>query len=246
MPAHHNIALDPWRGVHNAIRDAIIAGEFEPGARLVEQQLADRFGTSRGPVRTALQELERSGLVVSIDRRGTFVREINGADVEEIFSLWDLLFGFALRRAVERMTDEDAAWLAEIRDQPAPQDRDALMERLMGLSEGVFRMAQHGRALDIYRSLLVQAQARSLFDLSTSEEELAEHADVGRFCDALIARDFRAALQASNDWGRANRQYWADRLGDDVLPREPALAPDEPPAPARPRRGGRLRARDRA
>ena len=71
-----DVARDPWRGVYHALRAAIGSGEYPPGSRLVEQQLADRFRTSRGPVRTALHELERSGLVVSIDRRGTFVRSI--------------------------------------------------------------------------------------------------------------------------------------------------------------------------
>ena len=71
-----DVARDPWRGVYHALRAAIVSGEYPPGSRLVEQQLADRFRTSRGPVRTALHELERSGLVVS-DRPAGHVRALH-------------------------------------------------------------------------------------------------------------------------------------------------------------------------
>ena len=93
MEANQRIVIsDPWRAVHDAIRDSIIAGEYEPGSRLLERQLAERFGTSRGPIRSALQELERVGLVVSEDRRGTFVRSVSAKDREEIDSLWTLIW----------------------------------------------------------------------------------------------------------------------------------------------------------
>ncbi len=49
--------------VYNAVRDAIVAGEFRPGDTLVEAQLSDRFGISKTPVREALIRLKRDGLV---------------------------------------------------------------------------------------------------------------------------------------------------------------------------------------
>ena len=77
------------------LRDRILAGEFTPGQRLAETDLAAQFGTSRGPVRTALTELESAGLVERRARRGTFVSALSDDDVDEIFSLWALIWPFA-------------------------------------------------------------------------------------------------------------------------------------------------------
>jgi DNA-binding GntR family transcriptional regulator len=219
MPANdHHVAQDPWRGVHNAIRDSIIKGEYPPGTRLVEQQLADRFGTSRGPVRTALQQLERSGLVESLDRRGTFVRAVTAEDAEEILSLWDLLWRFALRRAATRIGPEERQWLERFRDQGPPEDDEDLFERSEELGRAVFRMAAHRRALEVYDSLFVQAQARSLFVIAEGTFPV-EHAqaDFAPLIDALLEGDAEQAIAASESWLGSSRRYWGERYVEDVV-----------------------------
>src|SRR5688572_28872908 len=95
-----SVALDPWQGIYAALRSRILNGSFAPGERLVESALADEFGTSRGPVRSALKELERVGLIVVTPRRGTFVRVFTAQDIDEIVSLWRLIWPFAVQRAV--------------------------------------------------------------------------------------------------------------------------------------------------
>jgi DNA-binding GntR family transcriptional regulator len=213
------VAQDPWRDVHDVIRAGILSGEFPEGSRLVEQQLADRFGTSRGPVRTALQELERSGLVVSIDRRGTFVRSIEASDVEEIFSLWDVIFAFAVRRAIARITPEDREWLKAFRDQDPPDDIDAVMERGDQLGRRIFEIAQHKRAMEIYENLFVQAQARSLTIMSEANPDTRHvQGDFEPLIDALLAGDAEAAIASSAAWDGEVRRYWKERLGADVIP----------------------------
>ena len=199
-----DVARDPWRGVYHALRAAIVSGEYPPGSRLVEQQLADRFRTSRGPVRTALHELERSGLVVSIDRRGTFVRSISDADIEEIYSLWKVLFEFAVRRAVERKTPEDQEWLEDFAARVPPvTDPDAFLEYGIELTRKVYVMANHSRAMEIYESLLIQAQARSIFFTSVSGSDASEYwfseaGSLADLCDALVRGDADAAVATSN------------------------------------------------
>lgn len=207
-----HVARDPWRGVHNAIRDSIIAGEYPPDSRLVEQQLADRFGTSRGPVRTALQELERSGLVVSIDRRGTFVRSVSDVDVEEIFSLWDVIWDFAIRRAAGRIGPEEQRWFDEFLAQDEPDDPAAVLERGIEFGRQVFRMARHSRALEIYETLLIQAQARSLFIIAASQPGHGKQESPYIAVGAALARgDADAASAASEAWMAESRNYWLGR-----------------------------------
>ena len=83
------------------LRALIIDGEFAQGERLVETELAERFDVSRGPVRDALAQLERGGLVELRPRKGSFVRSLSVADIEEIYSLRQALETLALQIAVE-------------------------------------------------------------------------------------------------------------------------------------------------
>ncbi len=93
--------------VLSAVRNAILAGVLEPGARLRQEDLADVFGTSRIPVREALRALEYEGLVTSEPHRGFTVTSLDADDIEEVYELRILLEGQAVRIALPLMTDED-------------------------------------------------------------------------------------------------------------------------------------------
>jgi len=200
-----DVALDVWRGVYNALRASILSGTYPPGERLVEQQLADRFGTSRGPVRTALHELERSGLVVSIDRRGTFVRQLSDQDVEEIFSLMELLWPFVVKRAIQRIGPAERAEIEELKTRiPLDADAETLLTFSVEFGRAVFRMADHSRALEIYDTLLTQAQGRSMFVLAAEGAKgwRQRGRDFLATCDALIAGDIAKASATTTEWLR--------------------------------------------
>jgi DNA-binding GntR family transcriptional regulator len=62
--------------VQQEIERAILAGEYEPGSKLIEATLAEKMGVSRGPVREAFRMLEEAGLVRTEKNRGVFVRDI--------------------------------------------------------------------------------------------------------------------------------------------------------------------------
>ncbi len=94
-----------WTSVLATLRMAIIKGDFRPNTHLLETQLAEMLGVSRGPVREALVRLAHEGLVVNIPYRGKFVVEMTPTTVREIYSLRCLLEGFAAEPAVARITD---------------------------------------------------------------------------------------------------------------------------------------------
>ena len=73
--------------VQQEIERAILAGEYEPGAKLIEATLADKMGVSRGPVREAFRMLEEAGLLRNEKNRGVFVRAIPIEEAMEIFDL---------------------------------------------------------------------------------------------------------------------------------------------------------------
>ena len=90
-----------------AIRDAIADGEFAPNQRLVEADLSERFGASRGSIRTALLELGAEGLVERVQNRGARVRAISLAEAIEITEVRMVLEGLCAAKAATRLTEDD-------------------------------------------------------------------------------------------------------------------------------------------
>jgi DNA-binding GntR family transcriptional regulator len=86
--------------VGSRLRESILNGIFVAGDRLREEELAAAMGVSRGPVRDALAQLDREGLVVRRPNRGAIVAELFRGDFDEVFSL---------RLAIEPVA---AAWAA--------------------------------------------------------------------------------------------------------------------------------------
>jgi DNA-binding GntR family transcriptional regulator len=97
-----------------SMRDAILSGQLPPGSKLRQEKLAERFGTSRIPVREALRALEYEGLVRSTPYRGFTVTQLDADDIEEVYDLRILLEGHAVRLAVPLMTDDDLRTLEEL------------------------------------------------------------------------------------------------------------------------------------
>lgn len=97
--------------VYRLLRQAILNGRFRSGERLVQDVLAQEFGTSRIPVRDALRRLHQEGLVVAEEQGRYRVASWGRKDVEEIYSLRLLLEPEALRLALPQLSREDVAEL---------------------------------------------------------------------------------------------------------------------------------------
>ena len=97
--------------VADRLRDAILQGSFKPGEPLREEQLAVMLDVSRGPVRVALVQLEREGLVLVRRHRGATVARLSRSDLDEVYSLRLALEVLAVKRAVRYATEEDFAAL---------------------------------------------------------------------------------------------------------------------------------------
>ena len=83
------------------LRDLILRGEFEPGQRLAEQQLAERLGASRTPVRAALVTLEQEGLVEANETGKFLVRQFTPREVADAIAVRGHLEGMAARLVAE-------------------------------------------------------------------------------------------------------------------------------------------------
>ncbi len=98
------------------VRDRILSGEYEPGARLRLQPLAEESGASLIPVREALRILEAERLVETIPNRGARVAGISREDMEDLYNVRILLETEAIRESPP-MTEQEVAEFANILDQ---------------------------------------------------------------------------------------------------------------------------------
>lgn len=95
------------------IERLIAAGEYRPGDRVGTSVLAERFGTSRGPVREAIRLLESRHLLRVEPNRGAFVREIDDAEVVETLAIRGLLYAYLAEQAAQLGSDEQLARIAD-------------------------------------------------------------------------------------------------------------------------------------
>jgi len=104
-------------GIVDQLRTAIVNGEYPPGFRLIETDVATKFQVSLAPIREAFKVLEHEGLLTHQPRRGTFVASISKKDWREIYSLRNLLENFAYRLMAQRIDEGDIRDLQAIVDQ---------------------------------------------------------------------------------------------------------------------------------
>jgi DNA-binding GntR family transcriptional regulator len=185
--------------VLTSMREAILSGELPPGSRLRQEKLAERFGTSRIPVREALRALEYEGLVRSSPYRGFAVTELDAEDIEEVYDLRIVLEGHAVRLAVPLMTDEDLRELdelyAEMVAAPAGEAQLAARERFY---TRLYSMSGRPRLVGLI-SRLRQEVARSL-RWPTLQDAPAHHE--GFFAAVRAGDAERAASQLASHYRR--------------------------------------------
>ena len=151
-------ALHPRRNLAReillAVRGEIISGRLQPGDALAEPVLAKQFGSSRAPVREALIELEREGLVQFQSTGRTKVRTLTEQDFDEIRDARVALETMAARRASARWGPKDSAFLEQNIARQAEASTLAELSRLdVELHEYVMRLAANKRLLSLWQSI---------------------------------------------------------------------------------------------
>lgn len=154
----NNLASD----VADILRDAITKGELAPGTRLIEQDVSQQLGISRGPLREALRLLETEGLVKSYPGRGSFVAELSEKDIVEIYSLRTILEEEAIRLATRNSSREDQMELEKILEdmfQAAKEDNHALVLDLdLHFHQKIWEMADHSRLEAFLKEIAIQVK----------------------------------------------------------------------------------------
>ena len=95
------------------LRHAIVSGKFKPGEHIVEQDLCSLLGVSRSPVREALNQLEKEGLVTIKNNVGAKVVDLTLDDLSHIYDVIEVIDGAASRLACDKLNDEEIKELKE-------------------------------------------------------------------------------------------------------------------------------------
>ena len=178
------------------LEDMIIKGKLLPGRQVKEQEISDRLGVSRPPVREAFKILEAAGLVRREPRRGVFVAELTDQDIWEIYTLKTALYTMAATLAIDKLTATGVEKLEKIVGQMEAlvrgNERPDIIryEELNNLfHETTALIAGHGRLKKAQQSLNNQIKrmaCRSLADRGHLERSCRFHREI---LNAIKAKD---------------------------------------------------------
>ena len=182
---------------YSMILEAIDIGTYRPGDRLVESELAERFGVSRTPIREALQRLETQSLLMR-DGRSLIVASLDHNQMAELYVVRGELEGLAARLAARHATAEEVRVLREMVDADnAPAGNPNALARANKRFHKQIHLASHNRYLVqqldlVHRSMALMATS-SLAVEGRGEIAQAEH---NRIVEMIEARDEDGADEA--------------------------------------------------
>jgi DNA-binding GntR family transcriptional regulator len=180
--------------VADALREAIINGELRPGDRLVELDLSAQLGTSRGPIREALRQLEQEGLVVSYAYRGTLVADISQEEIEQVLvPIRIVIERFAFKIAMSLLDESDFSALrklvAEMREAADAGDADRMADADLRFHELVIERSGQTHCMQLWRTIQPRVRAYFRRDASGHADRHAVAEQHSALIDALTAGD---------------------------------------------------------
>ncbi|WP_207954659.1 GntR family transcriptional regulator [Saccharopolyspora elongata] len=187
--------------VYDRLRGEIVDGTFETGAQLVELALAERYGTSRTPVREALRRLEQDGLVERGDR-GMRVRTRSPEEILEIYEVRISLEATAASAAAQRHSEFDLIRIRRAQaamDSTSTDDPAAMAAANRAVHEAIWVASHNGTIVDLLTRLnnhLTRYPATTLKVQGRWAEALDEHRAL---IDAIEQRDAARAHDLARD-----------------------------------------------
>lgn len=206
------------KDAYSLILEAIDVGVYKPGDRLVESELAERFGVSRTPIREALQRLETQSLLER-DGRSLIVASLDHNQMAELYVVRRELEGLAAQLAAKHATEEEIAVLQDmVVSDDALVDDPAALARANRRFHQQIHLASHNRylvqQLDLVHRTMALMTTTSLAARGRGEIAQGEHKGI---VDAIAARDEEAA-------GKALKEHisvaFMTRLKQDAVRRE--------------------------
>ena len=199
--------------VANVLRAAVVAGHMRPGVVYSVPALAERFGVSATPVREAMLDLAKEGLVDPVRNKGFRVTEISDEDLDDITQLRALIEVPTVARLATTITDEEIETLRPLAqaivDGAAEGDLIRYLDEDRRFHLRLLALANNPRLVEIVRMLRAQTRLYGL-DLLVEQDVLtasaAEHHEI---LDALAAHDAERVEALMRRHIRHVRGIWA-------------------------------------
>lgn len=199
---------------HEIVR-GLYNGSYVPGQRLVEADLTQKWGVSRGTVREALNRLAAEGIVVLSRHRGAAIRILDREEIRNLLTILELLIGLAARLAAQRINEGDnhARFLDSFEALMAFRSRPDSFELVRARNRFYRTLASIGRNTELQGLLtrmhvhLLRVQLRSQQD-GMLTERFDDYSSIGQ---AVLAGDLRRAELAARRHVRA-MQSLLDRV----------------------------------
>ena len=186
--------------VQRVVAQWIFKGELTAGQKLVEQEIAQRLGVSRGPVREALRALEDLGLVQIEPNRGAFVRKIDLAEAVEIHDVYSALEELAVRGATRRLSSTQIAELKSLVDSmdgaAESEDLDRYYSLNLSFHQRLVEGSGNRRLLNTYNRLLNELHLFRRFGLMQRGEMQLSNREHHQILDQIAAGDPEGAVAA--------------------------------------------------
>ena len=185
------------KDAYTLILEAIDGGDFRPGDRLVESDLADRFGVSRTPIREALQRLETQSLLTR-DGRSLIVASLDHNQLAELYVVRAELEGLAAGLAARHASPEEVRVLQDmVQDDHKLMGNPLAMARASRRFHKQIHLSSHNRYLVqqldlVHRSMALMATT-SLAAVGRDEDALKEHSAI---VEAIHEGDVATATEA--------------------------------------------------
>lgn len=184
---------------YNALLEAIRRGDYEPGARLREEDVGARLSLSRTPVREAFRRLEAEGIVEHQPRIGAVVRQLSHAELVELYEMRVVLERTAAEMAAKHGTEAEFDTLAELNRQIEAESRNPAIAAAINQSfhQGIYLAARNRFLLDAARGLnnaLLLLGPTTFTNAARIDQVVKQHAAI---IEALDAGDPEAAGAAA-------------------------------------------------
>jgi DNA-binding GntR family transcriptional regulator len=195
------------------LEGAIAAGHLEPGSRLDEQEIAQRFGVSRTPVREAFRLMAANNLVELRGRQGATVRSIKAQALIEMFQVMAELEGLCARLAARRVSKRWGDEILEIHQRLVAAGRSGDIDEFYDINQEF-----HEAIYEASRNAYLAEQTRKLRNQVASYRRRVTHMP-NRIVDTI--REHEAIMQAilAHDPERAHSAMrdHVNLLGDNLL-----------------------------
>lgn len=209
--------------VQERMREAIIAGHFKPGERLVERPLCEQLGVSRTVIRETIRYLEAEGLVEILPGRGPIVATMSWQDAQQIYEIRRMLETSAAAECARGITPERSENLRVALDR-LQRERDGttpgeLFRASADFYSEIFDGAGHHIAWEIVQRLNGRISRLRAMTLSSTDRERPGAEHMQAICDAITSGNpdaARAAVSRHLDDTQAIAERLLAERGEDV------------------------------